>query len=120
MTKIAILPLKEIKSCSECPYSWGIWKSESGKYREFECKLFLEPYWGTLKEKELNGHTINDTHAECPLISIDIQELEEAVEYTIHTGNEWVLNHPNEPYVKITQSNYNTIKSKISKLKGVK
>ena len=64
MNKIAILPLNEIpNSCSECQFG-----------NRFICKI-------TKKHLSKNVNTwLTKTHPNCPLISIDIKELEEALE----------------------------------------
>ena len=107
MTKIAILPLKEVPSrCSNCSMQYHLHLDVG---IAFGCKLNNDLSYYT---KE--GMTF-DRHPLCPLIEIDIDELKEAARY-FDTLNKEDIN----PYINMNRFNkeYNTIKSTIDKLKG--
>ena len=98
------LPLKEMpSSCSKCKVSIQ---------HRFGGNLFIKCPNGiigtTLGESE---DVYNKVHPNCPLKSIDIDELEKAVEE--YKPKSWSV----EAYKK-DMKNYNTIKSTIDKLKG--
>ena len=101
MTKIAMLPLKEIpSSCSECTLSIDYGDTQSCCGYNLNISRYMYP-----KHKEDK----NKRHPNCPLIEISIDELEEVVEIleTSTTMNEHIY-----------KAHLNTIKSTIDKLGG--
>ena len=91
MNKIAILPLKEMpSSCSECELKGSC------------------IYW---KELIKSPFTKDNKHPNCPLISIDIDELEDDLE-NLGLINDW----DNDPIMY--RDSFKTIKSTIDKLGG--
>ena len=105
MNKIAILPLKETKSCKTCELCNGIGNS-------YNCDETVDcGYLGVIWEKDF----INLIHHNCPLIAIDIDELEEAVNeiQSMFNGIRADLDKTYLFYKKMK-----TIKSTIDKLGG--
>ena len=96
MNKIAILPLKEMpKNCLNCIVTC----------KEFDNKFFIE-------ENSIEWYEHN-VLPNCPLISIDIDELEEAIKQ-----QELILDNIGSSGYKIGSS-WKVIKDLIDKLKGV-
>ena len=102
MNKIAILPLKEMpSSCSECEF-------HTKGYRVRGCQLTKDVVetvrwkWNSL------------IHPNCPLISIDIDELEEALKRIKNNVIDYKITYEYEQQVQ----DFNTLKSATSKLGG--
>ena len=109
MTKIAILPLKEMpkNGCMSCELC-GFYKFNhiENKLVELDCKI--------LDKFDVKGLPLDYINPNCPLISIDIQELEEALDVLGSVDLETALFYKKGSPAK----SYKTIKSTIDKLGG--
>ena len=112
MNKIAILPLKEMpSSCSECSFSM---KTDDVNTIRCRTQQMIKKY-GYEPARPLDKIAID-----CPLISIDIDELEKTVKHLSYYGSEKIdMAIMNMADANTIKKGLDTIKSTIDKLKGV-